>query len=91
MQNAWKQPVGRQRPYEFYGEESNSENDSLILDSDSAVLVTESAFDKANGRQDVFKMKQNKELIENMTMAVYSSTVDLPVVAEHELKADLKA
>ena len=35
-------------------------------------------------------MKQNKELVENMAMAVYSSEVHLPVVSEQELKADLK-
>lgn len=51
-----------------------------------SVMQTESAFDLINSpevsKRDVFKTKQNKELIENIVMAVYSSEVNLPVVSE---------
>jgi hypothetical protein len=59
------------------------------MDGDS-ILPSESAFDP-NGYKDIFKVKENRELIENMAMAVYSSTFTLPVIAfEKELKHDLR-
>jgi hypothetical protein len=63
---------------------SDSSCESL-MDVES-VMQTESAFDLINSpevsKRDVFKTKQNKELIENIVMAVYSSEVNLPVVSE---------
>lgn len=49
------------------------------MDGDS-ILPSESAVDP-NGYKDIFKVKENRELIENMAMAVYSSTFTLPVIA----------